>query len=310
LFNRISNKEGDQMRKWLQLHRIVSVVIMVALMIFIGLVVAMFRWGLEWTGFPTKTLWDWLNLLGVLAIPVVAGLGVAWYSAKQTQASEAATAQQHKIELEKSEQQRKTELEIAADNQREAALQAYIDKMSELLLHEDLRKSTDDAEARRIATLQTLITLPRLDRRRKGSVLLFLYEAGLIEQSQPIIMLGAAGLHAADLRGCDLSEVPGASLYQGFISYALLEGADFTGMHLQELVVEGGSLYKARFIGADLRDATLFHVNMREADLTNADLTGATIVAADLTGAIITDEQLNQAKLIQDVTMPNGSKRP
>lgn len=29
----------------------------------------------DWTGFKGKTLWDWLNLLGVLAIPVVVGLG-------------------------------------------------------------------------------------------------------------------------------------------------------------------------------------------------------------------------------------------
>lgn len=273
------------MKKWLRSPWIIGIT--TALVLFIALIVVgyWFQWG--WTGFPSKTLWDWLNLLGVLAIPVVVGLGAAWYTVQQGKVSDRENT----------------------DNQREAALQAYIDKMSELLLHEDLRKSTDDAEVRRIATLQTLITLPRLDGRRKGNVLLFLYEAGLIEQSHPIIMLGAAGLHGADLRGCDVSKVPGASLYQSFISYALLEEANFTGVHLQQVVIEGGSLYKARFIEADLRDSTLFRVNMREVDLTNADLTGATIVAVDLTGAILTDEQLNKTKLIQDVTMPDGSKR-
>lgn len=76
------------MRKWLHSHWIM--VSLVILAIFISLIVAGYRFQWGWTGFSTKTLWDWLNLLGVLAIPVVAGFGVAWYTAKQTQASEAA----------------------------------------------------------------------------------------------------------------------------------------------------------------------------------------------------------------------------
>src|SRR5207244_12583093 len=111
------------------------------------------------------------------------------------------------------ENRAQTEREIASDNQREAALQDYIDKMSGLLLHEDLRKSSEDTEVRRLATLQTLTTLPRLDGKRKGSVLLFLYEAGRIDKSNPIVLFGAAGLNAADLRGCDWSGLSGASLH-------------------------------------------------------------------------------------------------
>jgi hypothetical protein len=62
-----------------------------------------------------KTLWDWLGLLAVLAIPVVVGFGAAWF-----------TAQQGKVSAEQN-----------TDNQHETALQAYIDKMSELLLESD-----------------------------------------------------------------------------------------------------------------------------------------------------------------------------
>jgi hypothetical protein len=32
---------------------------------------------------PAKTFWDWLGLLGVLAIPVVAGIGAAWFTHAQ-----------------------------------------------------------------------------------------------------------------------------------------------------------------------------------------------------------------------------------
>src|SRR5215471_2268607 len=84
------------------------------------------KWG--WTGFSTRTLWDWLGLLAVLAIPIVVGLGVALFTTKFN------------------EQQSRTEHEIASDNQRQAVLQAYLDKMSELLLKENLSKSKLDDE--------------------------------------------------------------------------------------------------------------------------------------------------------------------
>lgn len=235
---------------------------------------------------PGKTVWDWLNLLGVLAIPIVVGLGAAWYTAQQGKVSERANT----------------------DNQRETALQAYIDKMSELLLHEGLRHSSNNAEVRSVATLQTLIALPRLDGKRKGSVLLFLYEAGLIEKSNPIVHLGAAGLHAANLQGCDMSGNRGASLYSSFISYADLEGANFTGMHLREVFFEGGNLQKARFIKADLRDSDFLLTDLRGTDFTGTDLTNASLVGANLTGAIISNEQLNTLKSLQDTIMPDGSK--
>lgn len=233
---------------------------------------------------PAKNAWDWLQ---VLAIPLVVGFGAVWYTTRQTKASDAENI----------------------DNQREAALQSYIDKMSDLLLHEDLRND-QKGEVRRVATLQTLIVLPRLDGKRKGSILLFLYEAGLIEKPDPIVTLGAAGVHGADLRGCDLSGTPGASLYKSLLSYALFAEADFTGMHLRQVTIEGGFWNNVRFIDADLRESELFLVNMREADFTGADLTDAILVAVDLTGAKVTKEQLDKAKMLQNITWPDGTFRP
>jgi hypothetical protein len=104
---------------------------------------------------PAKTLWDLLQLAGIVAIPIVVGLGVARFTAKQAQVTEEANRKH-----------RQTELEIAIDNQREAALQAYIDIMSELLLEKRLRESTEDAEVRKIAYVRTLTVLPRLDSKR------------------------------------------------------------------------------------------------------------------------------------------------
>jgi hypothetical protein len=38
-------------------------------------------WG--WTGFGETKLWDWLQLLGTLAIPVVVAEAAAWFSSQQ-----------------------------------------------------------------------------------------------------------------------------------------------------------------------------------------------------------------------------------
>jgi hypothetical protein len=38
---------------------------------------------LGWTGFGDKTFWDWLELLGTLAIPVVLAAAGLWFTAQQ-----------------------------------------------------------------------------------------------------------------------------------------------------------------------------------------------------------------------------------
>src|SRR5450755_4203797 len=93
-----------------------------------------FQW--DWTGFGpemnepkqhAKSLWDWLQLLIIPAVLAVGGyvfnLTVSRNEQKSTQLRD------------------RTERQIALDSQQEAALQAYIDKMSELLLEKKLRES-------------------------------------------------------------------------------------------------------------------------------------------------------------------------
>jgi hypothetical protein len=106
-------------------------------------------------GFRGKTLWDWLQLLIVPAILIA--VTFAW-SATQTR----------------------------GDNKREdrrsqdATLQAYLDQMSGLMLKEKLLDSTEDDPVRVVARTVTLATLRRLDGERRGAVVRFLHEAGLL----------------------------------------------------------------------------------------------------------------------------------
>jgi uncharacterized protein YjbI with pentapeptide repeats len=202
----------------------------------------------QWTGFATKTLWDWLQLLFV---PILLAIGGAWFTNRQTRESN----RENK------------------DNQRETALQAYLDNMSELLLHEKLHTSTGDntevEEARKIARIRTLTVLPRLDSARKRNVLQFLYESGLIEtvnssgaSHTPIVDLQDADFRGAHLAGISL---PGADL----------RGANFEGANLLGMA----NLSKVNLSKANLSKATLGFIN-----LSGANLSGTNLIEADFTG--------------------------
>jgi hypothetical protein len=164
-------------------------VVTIILVAVIALIIVGHRF--DWTGFngnikSGKTLWDWLQLLGVLAVPVVVGFGAVWFTTRQG----------------------KVAYEENIDNQQETALQTYIDKMSELLLDKGnpLRNSTEGDEVRTVARVRTLTILPRLDANRKRSVLQFLYESGLISKGNRIVDLNGADLSGANLSGVNLEE--------------------------------------------------------------------------------------------------------
>jgi len=186
-----------RLRSWWQTikqHPVAAVLIALFVALSVLVIFGGYQFHWDWTGFnrPSKTLWDWLQLLGVLAVPIVVGFGAVWF-----------TTQQSKVADEENK-----------DNQREIALQTYIDKMSELLLHEKLRDSVEEDEVRKIACVRTLIVVRRLDKERRGNVLLFLNESGLIGKDKQIINLDGAWLYGADLYRATLyrADLSGANL--------------------------------------------------------------------------------------------------
>jgi hypothetical protein len=183
--------------------------------------------------------------------------------------------------------QKKRELEIAERRANDEALQAYLDKMTDLLVNHSLHKPpADDDEfradpVRTVAWARTKTGLRRLDGEGKGRVLRFLHEAGLIQKGRPRIRsLAKADLVKASLRGSSL------------------KGVDLRGVHLRQADLNGADLSGADLSGADLSDA----------DLANANLSGANLKDADLSGAIVTREQLKQAKSLEGTTVPGESK--
>ena len=123
------------------------------------------KW-IRWTGFPDKTLWDWMQLL---IVPIVLGGGAVWF---QVQAS--STARQN--ETERADAQRTVEI----DRARQSALQAYLGSISVLLLDKNLADPSVDTAVREIARANTLSTLRQLDPERKRLLITFAYDSKLI----------------------------------------------------------------------------------------------------------------------------------
>ena len=244
------------------------------------------------------TLWNWLKLLIVPA--VIAGAGL-WFNA----------------------QQREREQAIARQRAQDEALQAYLDKMTDLLVVHKLSKPQDDEDKRQGETVRTVAwartktMLRRLDGDRKGAVLRFLNEAKLIEKGRPVIgSLVGAHLVDANLKGSVLRDT---ALQGVHLSGADLSGADLSGAYLSEADLSGADLSNAYLSEANPRGAYPIGANLSEPDLSGADLRNANLSEADLRGADLgganlryaqrwIEEQLLAAHSLEGATMPNGQK--
>jgi uncharacterized protein YjbI with pentapeptide repeats len=240
-------------------------------------------------GFGEKSYWDWMELL---VIPVVLAVGAWW--------------------LNKSE--REIEREIAKEKQNQATLEAYLDRMTELLLENELRESEENDEVRSVARTRTLATLRSLDGERKGQVVQFLYESGLIGPKLVTVLLNGADmsgaslseadLHGADLRGANLhgADLSGADLGGFYLIRSWLDGATISDKWrlVRDNVTDGASgrdMWNENPRGANLRGANLRGANLRGANLSGANLRGANLRGADLSGAHLIWAQLYQTTL-------------
>ncbi len=228
----------------------------------------------EWTGFGEKKLWDWLQLLSALAIPIVlAGAGF-WFSAQQDSRQQA----------------------IEDQRAQDVALQAYLDQMGALMLEENLRASEEGSEARTLARARTLTVLGRLDPKRKRSAVQFLYESSLIDDADPVVDLSNADLRSVDLRLKDLSET---DLSEVDLSEAHLSNAHLNGANLTNAILSDADLSDANLTNATLSDANLSGANLHRADMSHANLTYATLKRTDLRSSILRGADLSGANLLE-----------
>ena len=296
----------QRFKLWLAQHWNILVVVILSLGLILaaGLWVVFKGYALSWTGFGGyttpegihvrgKTLWDWLQLF-IIPIFLVISLFFLIHAERQSK-------------LQRAEKHANLEREIATDRHQEAAFQSYLCRMMDLLLKEKLR-TTDNEEVREVARLQTITALRGLDANRKGMLLLFLMEAGLITEKSIINLTGAdltqAMLAVTNLSGASLLRVDltKANLRLAKLNKVNLAGANMIETNLfeanlEEALLASVMLNRAILKSAHLKNAILLQADLTQADLSGTDLTGADLTEANLTGAYLRGADLSGAKL-------------
>lgn len=186
---------------------------------------------------PEKTRLEKFSLLGqgigalVTSLTVIVTILGLYLSVSQFDAQQKASAMQ------------------SLDQQRQATLNGYLDNMSNSLLVYNLSASKPGDEVRVLAQAQTYEAVRNLDGTRKGTLIRFLWEAGLINGAKPIISLSGADLSGIILGG-DLS---GASFC---VDIVIKNCVANNNVNLSEAILNGANLSGAILSGADLRGAT------------------------------------------------------
>ena len=213
------------------------------------------------TGFGGKTLWDWLEVVG---IPVTVVIIAGWFAVAAQRAGRRA------------EEQRERDTERA----REATLRTYLDRVTNLILEHNLQNSAEGSPQRAVAHAQTFAALRTLDGPRKRVLLQFLKESQLINRDKPIISLHLADLTSVEISHADLS---GADL-RG----VTLRGADLRNANLRNSDFTEAVLTNANLRNSDLTEAILTNANLHNSDLRDAVVTKEQLdSASDLYGALL-----------------------
>jgi len=230
-------------------------------------------------GFRGKTVWDWLDLL---IIPAFIALSVAALSLLQAWAQQRDEAQ-------------RAERELAIEGQRaqNAALQAYLDQISHLVLEKDLRGSAEGDAVFALAQARTTTALTQLDGEHNQAVTRFLSDSRLLEKPA---LLANAGLEGAELPKAVLqnANLAGTKLSGANLAGAVLINADFSAT---EKVGEDIKSTSADLTKANLSKAALQEANLSQCTLDEATLTDAALQSADLSSASLQEADLSYAAL-------------
>jgi uncharacterized protein YjbI with pentapeptide repeats len=227
------------------------------------------------TGFEGKTLWDWM---GLLIVPLILGVGVflldsldkrrqAEIDTRRAETDRKLAEQRAETDRKLAEQRAETDRQLALNRIQEDRLQAYLDRMTDLLLEKGLRASPEDSEIRHVARTRTLTVLRSLDNERQRLLLSFLHDSELLSGTDSI------------LRGAYMSRI------------------DLSRTYLRKANLSGARLRKANLSGADLSEANLSQAVLRKANLSWAHLSEVNLSEANLTLASLSHANLNQANL-------------
>ena len=231
---------------------------------------------LRWFGASEKTGWDWADLSLKLSVPLTIALLGTYFGNLNNQRQN----------------------QIAVNNQKDAVLSKYLERMESLILDRGLKKGALNDDVSSVARTLTLVSLSQLSEpgeTRRGLVLQFLQEVGLIKFKQVRVPLANADFQGADLEFANLSS---ADLSRANLTNAKLIGASLSGSNLAGASLSRANLIMADFTGAILDKTDFIGANLLKADLSDAALSKAIFIEADLTKADISGADLSKAYLI------------
>jgi uncharacterized protein YjbI with pentapeptide repeats len=212
---------------------------------------------------PAKTFWDFLQLLLVpLLLFLIAWLFNGWQASRDRSRGE--------------------------NSRQDATLDAYFKEMGDLILDRELQSAPPHAAVHELARTLTLTTVRRLDAERKGDVIWFLAEAGLLNRPKntqqakngpdtPPVDVGGADFRGADLRG-------------GRLVGTVLDDTDLGGARF-----DGTELRDASFFGADLHGASFDHSTLNHVLFQDADLSAAALSHTSIQDSSFEDSCLTKA---------------
>lgn len=329
----------DKYQQWLRRNDW-WIIICLALFTTIYFVFALGNWA-PWTGFKGKTLWDWLELLGVPITLAAIGYFLQQQAEKRSR-----------------------------DEAKDEILETYFDRLSELLVDKNLLaiatklypndKTTEDSQSEGDVTLsqekqvdnreavpspivtrdqqelfdaaidviraRTLSILRRFqgDGERKTSVIQFLIEAEVISKAKldlrqfdlsgidlRVANLSGAYLRAANLSRTDLrvTDLSSADLAYANLSFAKLNSARLNSANLSNADLTEANCVLAKIDSANLSSANLSRAHFFSANLSKADLSGANLRESKFTQADLSGANLSGANLIEsDFFRANLSK--
>jgi uncharacterized protein YjbI with pentapeptide repeats len=282
------------------------------------------------TGFAGKTLWDWLNLLGVLLVPLILGAGTILITAQQSAISQS---------------QHESDQKIANNRLQEDLLKTFRDDINRLVFDQHLLTAKSGDTVQTMAQSYTNDALRKLDLSRRTLLVQFLSDLHLIASTTadpPLISLARVDVQGIDLRGANLeganlegANLKGAYLIGTDLAHVNLKVANLQGVYLIEANLQGASLGWVNLRGAYLGGANLQGVNLENANLEGAylvgpggqrvdfgdgsslwfinpeaNLHGADLYEANLQRANAIPEQLAEAYRLKYATLPDGSGYP
>ncbi|GCF07203.1 pentapeptide repeat-containing protein [Dictyobacter arantiisoli] len=223
---------------------------------------------------PAAHPYVWTHLWSILLVICLAG-GFLWLNLQQRQTA-----------LLASQQEQATQRGIATEQQRETILQNYMNKMTDLMINNQLLKNHSRADSAKLAAdALTRETLSRLDADRKAILMRFLFQTRLISNDSDAI----------DLQDVDISQA-----HMGQID---IRDTTLTGANLSATDLHGATLSNAILVFTNLSHANLAKADLHACDMHNTNLSGANL--RDVTG--LTTDQINRAGSLKGATMPDGT---